>query len=64
MSEKTSEQEHMARMRQIAVLECADALEAARENYQPSEPIEEIMLAAFIHGAAWACANLMPEDAT
>ena len=56
--------DHVAQMRSIAIRECAPALAAVRENYHPSTPIEEIMIAAFIHGAAWACANLMPEDAT
>lgn len=52
---------HVAQMRAIAIRECRPALEAVRENYSPSTPIEEIMIAAFIHGAAWACANLMEE---
>jgi hypothetical protein len=60
----TSDRENMAHMRDVAIRECAPALDAVRENFQPSKPIEEIMIAAFIHGASWACANLMPEDAT
>ena len=48
--------------REIAERECAAALKVVREAYSPSRPIEEIMIAAFIHGAGWACANLMPED--
>lgn len=47
----------------IAERECAPALKIIRENYRPSEAIENIAIAAFIHGAGWACANLIPEDA-
>lgn len=48
--------------REIAERECAPAIKVLRENYSPSSGIEEIMLAAFIHGAGWACANLMPRE--
>lgn len=48
--------------RRIAERECAPAIKVLRENYSPSTAIEEIMIAAFIHGAGWACANLMPRD--
>jgi hypothetical protein len=46
----------------IAEQECAPALKIVRENYRPSKGIEDIMIAAFIHGAGWACANLMPKE--
>jgi hypothetical protein len=61
---QTSDRENMARMRDVAIRECAPALAAVRENFSPAGPIEVIMIAAFIHGAGWACANFMPEDAT
>jgi hypothetical protein len=47
-------------MMRIAERECAPALKIIRENYSPSQAIEDIIIAAFIHGAGWACANLMP----
>ncbi len=48
--------------RKIAERECAPAIKVLRENFSPSAGIEEIMLIAFIHGAGWACANLMPRE--
>lgn len=46
----------------IAERECAPALKIIRESFSPSKNIEDLMLAAFIHGAGWACANLMPRE--
>lgn len=51
-----------ARMVAIAERECAPALKIIRESYHPSQCIENILIAAFIHGAGWACSNLMPRD--
>lgn len=34
--------------------ECTTVLAMIRENYSPSEPIENIIVAAFLHGAACA----------
>lgn len=34
--------------------ECASVFAAIRKNFSPPEPIEAIVIAAFIHGAGWA----------
>jgi hypothetical protein len=34
--------------------ECAPVFAVIRESYNPPEPIEAIVIAAFIHGAGWA----------
>lgn len=43
-----------AHLEEIARRECAQVLTIGRQSYQPSEPIEAIIIASFALGAGWA----------